>query len=170
MISESTQAYLTNVQPMLEESGVIVDPSLPVHPTFLYESLWCLLGFFLLWAYSKRRKFNGEIALMYFAWYGAERAVVEGLRTDSLNTVFGLRISQVLAIVFAVVAVALWIGMRKKFKNTPLKVTYSFLVYPKRKKSPEQQMTWLASGPMPSKREVIRTYKWTHLPVGVWHI
>jgi phosphatidylglycerol:prolipoprotein diacylglycerol transferase len=75
------------------------------HPTFLYESLWCALGFVLLHFYAKRRKFRGEIFLMYTAWYGLGRAYIEGLRTDSLfflNT--ALRVSQALALVSLVLA------------------------------------------------------------------
>ena len=71
-----------------------------VHPTFLYESLWNVLGFVLLHFYSKRRKFPGEIFALYLVWYGMGRAMIEGLRADSLyffNT--GLRTSQVLAII-----------------------------------------------------------------------
>ncbi len=56
-----------------------------VHPCFLYESVWCLLGFVLLHFYSKKlRTFDGEISLLYIAWYGFERFFVEQLRTDSL--------------------------------------------------------------------------------------
>ncbi len=54
------------------------------HPTFLYESCWNLLGFVLLHFYSKRRKYDGQIATMYLAWYGFGRMFIEGLRTDSL--------------------------------------------------------------------------------------
>ena len=56
-----------------------------VHPTFLYESLWNLVGFLLLHFLSKGRKYDGQTALQYMAWYGAGRAVIEGLRTDSLS-------------------------------------------------------------------------------------
>ena len=56
----------------------------PVHPCFLYESLWCILGFVILHIYSKHRKFNGEIFLMYIAWYAFGRFFIEGLRSDSL--------------------------------------------------------------------------------------
>lgn len=55
------------------------------HPCFLYESLWCLVGFLVLHFYSKKfRKFDGEIFLMYIGWYGAGRFWIEALRTDSL--------------------------------------------------------------------------------------
>ncbi len=74
------------------------------HPTFLYESVWNLAGFVLLHFLSKKRKYDGQIALGYIAWYGLGRAMIEGLRTDSLYLgVF--RISQVLAAVSCFVAV-----------------------------------------------------------------
>ncbi len=56
-----------------------------VHPCFLYESVWCLLGFIFLHIYSKKlRSFDGELALLYVAWYGFGRFFIEQLRTDSL--------------------------------------------------------------------------------------
>ena len=73
MISENTTAYLSSVQAALAAQGVTVDPSLPVHPTFLYESLWCLAGFILLALYEKHRRFHGEVMLMYVMWYGLGR-------------------------------------------------------------------------------------------------
>ena len=66
------------------------------HPTFLYESLWNVTGFVLLHLLSKKRKYDGQIALGYAAWYGLGRAWIEGLRVDSLY--WGpFRVSQVLA-------------------------------------------------------------------------
>ena len=118
MYSEGTCNYLSSVQETLAAQGVAVDPSLPVHPTFLYESIWCLLGFFLLWAYMKRRKFHGELILMYVMWYGAERFFVEGLRTDSLM-VGSFRISQVIAAVSVIAALCIWLALRKKYKDKP---------------------------------------------------
>ena len=96
MISENTTAYLSSVQATLAAQGITVDPNLPVHPTFLYESLWCLVGFLLLAAYEKHRRFHGEVMLMYVMWYGLGRFFIEGLRTDSLM-VGPFRISQVVA-------------------------------------------------------------------------
>ncbi|MDR0812378.1 MAG: prolipoprotein diacylglyceryl transferase [Oscillospiraceae bacterium] len=95
-----------------------------VHPTFLYESLWNVLGFVLLHFYSrsKKQKFNGEIALLYIFWYGVGRSMIEGLRTDSLyigNT--NIRISQCLAIASAIAAGALWVLFRVKFGKQPQK-------------------------------------------------
>ena len=84
MTSPDIVSYLTYKQSALAAIGVTVDPNTPVHPCFLYESIWCLIGFVLLALYLKHRKFDGEVFLMYLAFYGAERSVVEGLRTDSL--------------------------------------------------------------------------------------
>lgn len=76
------------------------------HPTFLYESLWNLVGFVALHFLSKKRQYDGQIALGYAAWYGLGRAMIEGLRTDSLY--WGpFRVSQVLAAVSCVAAVAI---------------------------------------------------------------
>lgn len=55
-----------------------------VHPTFLYESLWNFVGFFLIWALFEKRKYDGQILLVYLTWYGFGRMLIEGLRTDSL--------------------------------------------------------------------------------------
>ena len=74
------------------------------HPTFLYESVWNLVGFLFLHFLSKRRRYDGQIALSYAAWYGLGRAMIEGLRTDSLYLgVF--RVSQLLAAVSCFIAV-----------------------------------------------------------------
>lgn len=83
------------------------------HPTFLYESLWNAAGFVLLHFLSKKRRYDGQIALGYVAWYGLGRALIEGLRVDSLY--WGpFRVSQVLAAVSCVAAVAvlLWNSFR----------------------------------------------------------
>ena len=75
------------------------------HPTFLYESVWNLAGLVLLHFLSKGRKYDGQVALSYVAWYGLGRAIIEGLRMDSLY--WGpFRVSQVLAAVSCVAAVA----------------------------------------------------------------
>ena len=83
------------------------------HPTFLYESLWNAAGFVLLHFLSKKRRYDGQIALGYVAWYGLGRALIEGLRMDSLY--WGpFRVSQVLAAVSCVAAVSvlLWNSFR----------------------------------------------------------
>lgn len=82
-----------------------------VHPTFLYESLWNLVGLLLmLFVVTKGRRFDGENTWFYFLWYGLGRSWVEGLRTDSLYlfnwTFMGqpIRVSQALSLVMVVVA------------------------------------------------------------------
>ena len=90
----------------------------PVHPCFLYESLWCLLGFVIFAFWSKRRKYDGQLFLMYLAWYGAERFIVEGLRTDSLM-LGNIRVSQALSAVIFVVSVILQIVFFAKRKRDP---------------------------------------------------
>lgn len=122
MISQSTRSYLDYWKADLAAQGVIVDPGMLVHPTFLYESLWCAVGFFALWAYMKKRRFNGEIALLYVTWYGAGRFWIEGLRTDSLIIPgIGLRASQVIALVSVVAGIALIVYGRRKHAE-PLQV------------------------------------------------
>ena len=85
--------------------------SIEVHPTFLYESLWNLIGLLLIvFIVSKGRRFDGENTWFYFLWYGLGRSWIEGLRTDSLYLfnweLFGqrIRVSQALSIVMAAVA------------------------------------------------------------------
>lgn len=94
----------------------ILDGTLGVHPTFLYESLWNLLGFVLLVLIARRgRKFSGQLFLSYVVWYGLGRAVIEGLRTDSLYFFgTGIRTSQMLGLVSALAAVIL---MAVRFKT-----------------------------------------------------
>ena len=78
------------------------------HPTFLYESLWNLTGFVLLHFASKRRRYDGQIALGYAAWYGLGRAIIEGLRVDSLYW-GSIRVSQALAALSCIAALSLLI-------------------------------------------------------------
>ncbi len=88
------------------------------HPTFLYESVWNLAGFVLLHFLSKKRQYDGQVALGYAAWYGLGRAFIEGLRTDSLW--WGpFRVSQLLAAVSCAVAVIIlvWQAFRPHDKN-----------------------------------------------------
>lgn len=78
------------------------------HPTFLYESVWNLAGLVMLHFWSKKRRYDGQIALGYAAWYGLGRAWIEGLRMDSLY--WGdFRVSQVLAAASCLVATAVLI-------------------------------------------------------------
>ena len=91
-----------------------------VHPCFLYESFWCLLGFVVLALWSRRRKYDGQLLLMYMAWYGGERFIVEGLRTDSLM-IGNIRVSQALSAIIFVTSVILQIIMASKVRRDPEK-------------------------------------------------
>ncbi|MBQ3498950.1 MAG: prolipoprotein diacylglyceryl transferase [Clostridia bacterium] len=121
MISEKTTLYLVDHKDELEALGMTVDPYSPVHPTFLYESLWCLGSFLiLLLIYKKFRKFSGQLFLTYGVLYGTGRAIIEGFRTDSLyigDTT--LRVSQVLSGVVALLFLAALIFMLIKVKKNP---------------------------------------------------
>ena len=96
-----------------------------VHPTFLYESLWNVGVLLFLFWFRKRKKFNGEVFLMYLIGYGLGRIWIEGLRTDSLLLVpsLGLRASQLVAAAAVVGGVALEIFLTRKYKSRPLMVT-----------------------------------------------
>lgn len=89
---------------------------IPVHPTFFYESAWTMLGFLFIAWYSSRRRFNGELTLMYFFINGLGRFFIEGLRTDSLM-LGGVRISQILAAAMVIASAALWVAGMKKVKT-----------------------------------------------------
>src|SRR5699024_7695852 len=89
-----------------------------------YESVWNLVGFIALHFYSKKRKFPGEMALLYVAWYGLGRAWIEGLRTDSLY-IGTLRVSQVLAAVSCIAAIAVLVRRYNR-----IKVSKAFYVPP----------------------------------------
>lgn len=119
MYSVKTEAYLTHL--VAEGTDIAVDPSLPVHPTFLYESLWCLLSFVILFIVCQKfRKFSGQIFLGYGFLYGLERAVVEGLRTDSLyigDT--NIRISQLLSLILVIVCGTLLVVFTVKYTKNP---------------------------------------------------
>lgn len=107
---------------IIQKSGF--DAGTLVHPCFLYESVWCLVGFIALHFYSKKlRTFDGEIALLYAAWYGLGRAWIEGLRTDSLM-IGQFRVSQLVAGASFVVGTALVIVFKilTEKKHIPLYV------------------------------------------------
>jgi len=113
MLSWKTAAYISDHYDTLTD----VDAFKPIHPCFLYESLWCLLGFVLLHLYFKHRKFDGEIFLMYTFWYGLGRFFIESLRTDSLY-LGHIRVSQLVAGTCVVASVILWIVFRSSVKRS----------------------------------------------------
>lgn len=77
-----------------------------VHPCFLYESIWCIAGFFVLNYFSKKRRFSGQISLMYCVWYGFGRGIIELLRTDSLM-IGNIRVSCLLSFAICIAGAAL---------------------------------------------------------------
>ena len=115
MCSESIANELWNKGLLESEEAcqAVLDGTLGVHPTFFYESMWNLIGLILLYLIARKwRKVDGQIFLSYMVWYGAGRAFIEGLRTDSLYFFgTGIRTSQMLGILFAVVG-AVWLIWR----------------------------------------------------------
>lgn len=87
------------------------------HPCFLYESVWCLLGAFLLHQYSKKRRFSGQVFLGYCAWYGLGRTFIEQLRTDSLFLGGPFRISTILSVLLCVGGVVTTATVLRKQKT-----------------------------------------------------
>ncbi len=107
-------AYMENT---LYAQGINLSEDYPVHPCFLYESVWCLLGFVILaYIFKKKRLFDGQMCLMYICWYGTGRFFIEGLRTDSLY-IGTIRVSQGLALVSAVASLILLIVIGTKVKR-----------------------------------------------------
>lgn len=92
-----------------------------VHPTFLYESLWCCALLILLFLYRKYKKYEGELFLLYMFGYGMGRAWIEGLRTDQLLIPgIGLPVSQLLAGVLVVTTGLLLVYFRKNYQKFPM--------------------------------------------------
>ncbi|WP_073106074.1 prolipoprotein diacylglyceryl transferase [Hespellia stercorisuis] len=91
-----------------------------VHPTFLYESLWCFVLLMILFAYRKHKKYEGEIFLLYLFGYGLGRVWIEGLRTDQLKLPgIGFPVSQLLAGLIVVVTGAMLLYLRNNHKRMP---------------------------------------------------
>lgn len=105
----TTLPWRMNIGKTIAESGDI-----GVQPTFFYESFWNFCGFILIHFYSKKRRYHGEVFLMYVAWYGLGRFFIEGMRTDSLYIMgTGIRVSQVLAILSSILACGILIYNHK---------------------------------------------------------
>lgn len=127
MMSDTVVSYIASNKSEFGLEGVenvaeyIAENDLYVHPTFFYESVWCILGFFVLYIILKKfRKFSGQLFLCYGLWYGAERLIVEGMRTDSLyigNT--NLRASQLLSLAIVLVCGVLLVALTIKFTKNP---------------------------------------------------
>lgn len=94
IVAENSPLYFIRMGISPHDFNNIYSDMAYVHPTFLYESLWNLLGFIIINLLYKKKKFDGQIIIMYFTWYGFGRMFIEGLRTDSLY-IGVFRISQV---------------------------------------------------------------------------
>lgn len=115
---------LTSYSGTIPADGVW-DREIYVHPTFLYESLWNLIGFFILNALYKKKKFDGEIFGGYCIWYGFGRMLIEGLRTDSLM-LGPIRISQLVGFascLFGIVFCVIRAKQTAKAKNAETEYT-----------------------------------------------
>ncbi len=93
-----------------------LDPTLPVHPCFLYEFLLCTLGFIVLHLVSRNRRFRGQLMLLYGIIYGTGRFFIEGIRTDSLM-IGSLRVSQLLSAVIVIAAVVIYVVIIRRLKD-----------------------------------------------------
>ena len=115
-MNQEAFGYETDLPWRMISEGTLAEYPSAVHPCFLYESLWCLLGVAVLHFYGKyRQRYAGQIFYMYLVWYGFERMIVEGLRYDSLylwNT--GIRVSQVLSAIIMIVGIVMLIINFKK--------------------------------------------------------
>ncbi len=126
MMSDKVISYISSnpekygVENVLDIESYIEANNLFVHPTFFYEFAWCMAGFGLLYLIMKKfRKFSGQLFLCYGIWYGAGRAIFEGLRTDSLYIgSTDIRVSQALSLgIVAVCAVLLVVNLIKAKRN-----------------------------------------------------
>lgn len=105
--------------------GAAVNPDLPVHPTFLYESLWNLLFIVVFWIFFSKRKFDGQIFISYLISYGSGRFFIESLRTDSLY-LGPVRVSQFVAVCCVTVGTALMIYNLKKPQKKLTKISKNY--------------------------------------------
>ncbi len=122
VVAEGSPLYFMRMGLLPNEDSLLT--TFYYHPTFLYESLWNVLGFIIINIFYKKKKFNGQVACMYLAWYGFGRMFIEGLRTDSLY-VGPFRISQVVgAVCFIVFGALLVWGLiySKKYSDPDAKL------------------------------------------------
>lgn len=108
------EAYGTATDTIFGMTGSRIG-EIPVHPCFLYESFFCLVGFVILHFISRKRQFDGQIISLYMIWYGVVRFFIEGLRTDSLY-IGVLRVSQIVAFLSVIAGIVLYVllFLRKK--------------------------------------------------------
>lgn len=119
----TTLAYLESIHiPKFIINGMLIDGAYHI-PTFLYESLWCLLGFIIMIILRKLKNLPlGTLTSFYLIWYGAERFIVERLRTDSLM-LLNIKVAQVVSIIFIISGIVLFIyNLKKKNKYSKTKL------------------------------------------------
>ncbi len=132
-----------------------------VHPCFLYESLWCLLGFVLLHFFSKKlQRYRGQVFILYLVWYGFERTIVEGLRTDSLYLPFSIggytpRVSQALSFALVITGIILLIIFRKRRETMGAVLMDGKAVSAKVKEQVAQEISVLKEQGISSKLAVV---------------
>jgi len=117
--AESLPWRMTVQRFVYSENGVIDKTNYNyyvVHPTFLYESLWNLIGFVIANILYKKKKFDGQIFLFYVAWYGLGRGLIEILRSDSL-LIFGQKLMVYLGLITCVVAITFYVILLRRSKN-----------------------------------------------------
>ena len=119
------QVNPANITELMRSHMTTVDgvQYIQVHPTFLYESLWNILVLVLILVFTTKKKFNGEIFLLYLVGYALGRVWIEGLRTDQLQIgSTGIAVSQVLSGAIVIVGVVVWICVRRKLGKRILTV------------------------------------------------
>ena len=119
------QVNPANITELMKSHMTTVDgvQYIQVHPTYLYESLWNILVLVLILVFTTKKKFNGEIFLLYLVGYALGRVWIEGLRTDQLQIgSTGIAVSQVLSGAIVIVGVVVWICVRRKLGKKILTV------------------------------------------------
>ena len=103
----------------MQSEATLAEVEGAAHPCFLYESVWCILGFILLHLFTRKlRRYDGQTFLLYIVWYGIGRFFIEGLRTDSLIVFSTIRVSQLVAAVSVFISIILLLVFRNRTKLT----------------------------------------------------
>ncbi len=112
----------SDISPLIREHMEAGTNYIQVHPTFLYEGMWNLMVFVILLLYRRKKKFNGELFLVYLAGYGIGRAIIEYIRTDQLY-IPGTKtpVSLVLGLVVAAISIVAIVFNRSRAKAAPVK-------------------------------------------------
>lgn len=112
----NVEAHGRNTNSILRMGIIENNQYMEVHPTFFYESVCNLVIFCILFKLKNKRKYKGQLLYLYLAMYGFVRAIIEGLRTDSLM-LCGFRISQILSIMICLIASSILIFNKRKMHN-----------------------------------------------------